>query len=171
MIHQVVAKFSAGIGEPVGELGGGRVQQDPCGFQTRSTQKYNFRAKFNRSFGLGIDDPHSGSSSRLRIETYAVHGAEGPQRHSPGLFSHGQGRIQAAEVRTGDAATLARSAVVTGSASLMILRKDRSAADGQHALAAKVSRHLISNHLLDTVEFHRRQKLAVGQLRKSESLA
>jgi len=47
----------------------------------------------------------------------------------------------------------------------VVLRENRRAADRHHALAAKCLEDLLSCDFLDGGHLHRREKLAVGQLR------
>src|SRR5579862_1322346 len=96
---------------------------------------------------------------------------ERPKSHPASLLCDRQRRIQAVEIRTGDAASLAWTAVVTSRAPAMVLSQNCAATDGQHALTAKMPGHLASDKSLDTIQFHRGKEPAVTQLRESQGLA
>src|SRR6267378_1909771 len=108
--------------------------------------------------------------ARLVVDD-AVYDAVGPQRQPPSGARRGQRDPDAREIRAGDAAPLARAAVVAGGAPAVRLREDRDPADRHDPLAREVLGDAVPDHLLGAVQRHRGEELAVGQLRQAKALA
>ena len=70
-----------------------------------------------------------------------------------------------------DAAALARAAVVARGAPPVRLRENRGASDRQHPLPGEMLRDAVLDHLLRAVQRHRREELAVRELRQAERFA
>ena len=120
---------------------------------------------------LGVNHANASGFSSFGIEDETVNDAEGSQGHASGFFCGGERRIHAIEVGAGDASTFAGTAVVAGGTPFVSLGENGGAADCEHALAAKMFGRFIADELLRAIQFHRRKKLAVGQLRQSERFA
>ena len=118
--------------------------------------------------GLRVQHAHAGRAPRAVVVDQLVHDRIRPQRHVAGRFGGGQRARIAAEVRAVRTAANAQVAVLAR-ASLRTVRKRsrqmRDAADRE--LALELVRHRLLQMSLDAVEVHRRQELAVGQLRQS----
>ena len=122
------------------------------------------------AFDLRVDHLDAGDFARLGIEIQAMHHAVRSHRQLAGLLRRRQRRADAAEVGPGDAAAMADAAVVASSAALVRLRQDRRAADGQDAVV-EIFRQRVAEDHLRAIHLHRRQKLAVGQLRQALGLS
>src|SRR5579864_6993044 len=73
VVHNVVTEFSTGIGETIGKFGGGGIEEQARGFQSRSADKNDASTEFERLLGLRIDYIHTGHSARVRIEIDAAY--------------------------------------------------------------------------------------------------
>src|ERR1051326_5403248 len=105
------------------------------------------------------------------VVDHAVHDAVGPEGHPPGPAGGGQGGADAVEIGVGDAAPLARTAVVARGAAVVVPGEDRHPADREDPLAVPLLQQLLARHPLGTAHLHRREELAVGKLRQSLRLA
>src|SRR3989442_2751713 len=171
VVHQVPAQLAARVGETGGEARPLGVEQDARRFECRGTQKHDARAELERLVGLPVDDAHARRPVTLLVVDDAVNDTVGPEREPPRGARHRQRHADAVEVGVGDAAALARAAVVTRRASPVRCREDRHPADGDDALGGEALRDPVPDDLLGAVERHRREEFPVGQLRQAERLA
>src|SRR5438034_9360878 len=129
------------------------------------------RAELERLVGLGVDDAAPrGAFARLVVQ-HAVAAAVGARREPAGGARRRERHADAVEVRVRDAAALARPAVVARRAPAVRRREDRDAPDRHDPLRAEALRDALAHHLLGTVQRHRREGLAVGELGEAERLA
>ena len=170
MVHQIVAQYTARVGEAVGEARRRGVEEDPSGAERRGADEHQAGVVFAGRLGLRVHDAHAGHAVRGGVVQHGVHDAVGDDGEpSGGLCRRQRGRL-AREVRPGRAAALARAAVVTGQTITDALRQDGHAPDGH----VPVREHLLDarlHELLASVHLHGGLELAVGQVRQSELFA
>src|SRR5260370_605317 len=86
VIHQIVAEFSAGIGEAVGEFGSRGIEEHARGLEGRAANEKDAGLELERAFGLRVNDANTADAARIRIETAAVHHAVRAQGETGGLL-------------------------------------------------------------------------------------
>ena len=131
------------------------------------TQEDHLGVELEMLVGLGVDHAHAGRARCAVVVDHFVHDRIRPQRHVARRFGGGQRARVATEVRTVRTAANAEVAVLAR-APLRTVRERRGevrdAAD-RH-LALELLGHRLLQMSLDAVEIHRRQELAVRQLRQ-----
>src|SRR5205814_293810 len=145
-------------------------EKNASGFQRRTANEKDAALEFKRVLGLRIDDPHTADPACLRIEVEAVNDAVWADGEAAGFLRGGQRRIQAAEVRLGDAPTMANAAVVACGASLVDARENRRAADGHYAVLEMLGEGIAEIHF-HASHLHRREEFSVRELRQAFGLA
>src|SRR6266851_6557364 len=118
--------------------------------------------KFRNRACLRVDNPYAGCSSRAPVKADTVHNAVRAQRHASRLFRRGQGGVQAAEVRSRDASSFTRTAVVASRPLAMILGENGHTPYCQDALSTEVFRNRLPGCHLCAVKLHGRQEFTVG---------
>src|SRR5208282_1405518 len=104
------------------------------------------------------------------IKNQAVNDAVRPDGKFASFYRGGESRTQAAEIRTGNAATVADAAIMAGSASFVDASEHCGAPNGHDAVVEMFGERG-ADVLLDARHFHRREEFSVGQLRQALSLA
>ena len=164
VIHDVAADLTARIPHATD-------QQNPRALEGRRAEENHAGRVLPLLFGLRVDNADAGQPVLPAVVREALHDAKWTQRETTGRARCGQRRVDAAEIRPRDAPPVARSTVVTGRASVVRLGEDGDASDCEHALAPEPVLHSLPDVLLRAVQRHRRQELAVRQLRQTLFLA
>ncbi len=171
VVHEVAAQLAARVGQAVGILGAGGVEQQPGALERRSTEEHQPPLDLELLTGIAIDDAHTARTPGGGVVQHLGHDAVGPHREPAGLPRRRQGAADAVEVGMGDTAALTGAAVVARCPAVVHLGKDRGAPDGEHAIAPPGPLQCIADVLLDAVEFHRGEELSVRQLRQPLGIA
>jgi len=166
VIHQILADLAARIGESIAG-----VEQDPGRLDGGRAQEDDARLELERVLRLPIDDAYAGRPAAPLVVGDAVHDAVRPQGEAAGRLRGGQRGVDAREVGARDAAAMARPAVMARRPAVMRLGEHGAAANRDHPFARPRAPDRVPHRLLDAVERHRLEELAVGQLRQPFRLA
>lgn len=143
------------------------IEQQARRFQRRGAEHDYLRSNLFDLARNAIDVHHAGSFSVLHGN--AGGDSVGEQSQAAGLQGIGDGSAGAREIRRGDAALFAWSAIVAGGATVVLLGENGDAADGDGAphffLDAIAQDGLAAGHV------HRRKENRIGKLRQAFGLA
>ena len=163
VVHQVVSQHPARVGQPVGVPGRARVQHDAGRLERGRAEHHEPALDLPVRTARAVDIVDAGAAAVITREDVAHHRIR--HQGEPAGGRRGRQRaVRAAVVRPGDAATRAGTAVVTRGTPVQRLREHGGASDGQHP-PEPVGDRLLQN-LFTAGQRHRRQELAVGQLRQ-----
>ena len=163
VVHQVVAEHAAGVGDAVRVPARRGVQHDARGLQRRGAQDDDLAGRLALAARQPVHVADAGALP-FRVGRDVADDGVRNERQPPRGGRRRQRAVRAAVVRAGPAAAPAGAAVVAGRAAVQRARQHRRAADGQRAPEAV--RHRLLEDLLAAGERHRRQELAVGELRQ-----
>ncbi len=90
----------------------------------------------------------------------------GPEGKASRRLGFRKRRVQAAEVRAGDATPFTGPAIVAGGAAPVLASEHRDPAHGEHPVPSEAPGKGLPHHVLGAVELHRRKELPVGKLRQ-----
>ena len=167
----MAAEDPAGVREPVREVGGRRVEENPRRLERGGAQHDDLPEELQILPRPTVDDAHARDAAAGRVPDHAVHDAVRAQRHPAGGLGGGERGVERTEVALRDAAAVAGAAVVAGAPSLVVAGEDGRAPDRHHPGVAEVARDRLLHRVLDAGHLHGRQQDAVRQLGEPLRLA
>ena len=160
MVHQIVTQDAARVAEAVA-----RVQQQARRLEGRGTQHDDLGAGLAGRARRSVEVSHAVGQARVAVDGDVRDDGVGEDLAVAGFLRVDQRGPQAREVGVRDAALLAGAAVVAGRAAVVVPGDDRRAAHGDRVAELALDGPL--EVALAAVHLHRRQKLAVGDLRQA----